>query len=131
MGHVKLDPLDIAGKQDPHSDWAGWLYATDADSGQWKWRVKTNYPILSGVTPTGGELVFFGDMGGNFYAVDAASGRKLWGTKLDGAIGGGVITYEAGGSQKVAVAAGLTSILWPTAQSTAKIVILGLDQSAH
>ena len=131
MGHVKLDPLDIAGKQDPHSDWAGWLYATDADSGQWKWRVKTNYPILSGVTPTGGELVFFGDMGGNFYAVDAMSGRKLWGTKLDGAIGGGVITYEAGGAQRVAVAAGLTSILWPTEQSTAKIVILGLDQSAH
>jgi alcohol dehydrogenase (cytochrome c) len=131
MGNVKIDPLDIAGKQDPHSDWAGWLYATDADTGQWKWRVKTNYPILSGVTPTGGELVFFGDMGGNFYAVDAVSGRKLWGTKLDGAIGGGVITYEAGGSQKVAVAAGLTSILWPTAQSTAKIVILGLDQSAH
>jgi alcohol dehydrogenase (cytochrome c) len=131
MGHVKLDPLDIAGRQDPHSDWAGWLYATDADSGQWKWRIKTNYPILSGVTPTGGELVFFGDMGGNFYAVDAVSGRKLWGTKLDGAIGGGVITYEAGGAQKVAVAAGLTSILWPTEQSTAKIVILGLDQSAH
>jgi alcohol dehydrogenase (cytochrome c) len=131
MGHVKLDPLDIAGKQDPRSDWAGWLYATDADSGQWKWRVKTNYPILSGVTPTGGELVFFGDMGGNFYAVDAMSGRKLWGTKLDGAIGGGVITYAAGGAQKVAVAAGLTSILWPTEQSTAKIVILGLERSAH
>jgi alcohol dehydrogenase (cytochrome c) len=131
MGHVQVDPLDIAGKQDSHSDWAGWLYATDADSGQWKWRAKTNYPIVGGVTPTGGELVFFGDMGGNFYAVDAASGRKLWGTKLDGAIGGGVITYNAGGSQKVAVAAGLTSILWPTEQSTAKIVILGLDQSAH
>ena len=131
MGHVKVDPLDIAGKQDSHSDWAGWLYATDADSGQWKWRAKTNYPIVGGVTPTGGELVFFGDMGGNFYAVDALSGRKLWGTKLDGAIGGGVVTYNAGGSQKVAVAAGLTSILWPTEQSTAKIVILGLDQSAH
>jgi alcohol dehydrogenase (cytochrome c) len=131
MGNAKIDPLDIVGKQDSHSDWAGWLYATDADSGQWKWRVKTNYPILSGVTPTGGELVFFGDMGGNFYAVDAASGQKLWSTKLDGAIGGGVITYNAGGSQKVAVAAGLTSILWPTEQATAKIVIFGLDQSAH
>jgi alcohol dehydrogenase (cytochrome c) len=131
MGNVKTDPLDIAGKQDPHADWAGWLYATDADSGTWKWRVKTNYPIVSGITPTGGGLVFFGDMGGNFYAVDAASGQKLWSTKLDGAIGGGVITYSAGGSQKVAVAAGLTSILWPTQQATAKVVIFGLDQSAH
>jgi alcohol dehydrogenase (cytochrome c) len=129
MGGVKIDPLDIAGKQDPHSDWAGWLYATDADSGAWKWRLKTNYPIVSGITPTGGGLVFFGDMGGNFYAVDAMSGQKLWSKKLDGAIGGGVITYNAGGSQKVAVAAGLTSILWPTEQSTAKIVILGLDQT--
>jgi alcohol dehydrogenase (cytochrome c) len=54
------------------------------------------------------------------------NGRKLWARKLDGAIGGGVITYEAGGSQKVAVAAGLTSILWPTEQTTAKIVIIGL-----
>jgi alcohol dehydrogenase (cytochrome c) len=126
MGNVKIDPLDIAGKQDPHSDWAGWLYATDADSGAWKWRVKTNYPILSGITVTGGGLVFFGDMGGNFYVLDAMNGRKLWNKKLDGAIGGGVITYEAGGSQKLAVAAGLTSILWPTEQTTAKIVILGL-----
>ena len=130
-GSVKTDPLDIAGKQDPHADWAGWLYATDADSGTWKWRVKTNYPIVSGITPTAGQLVFFGDMGGNFYAVDAVSGQKLWSTKLDGAIGGGIITYNAGGSQKVAVAAGLTSILWPTEQATAKIVILGLDQAAH
>lgn len=131
MGNVTIDPLDIVGQQDSHSDWAGWLYATDADSGTWKWRIKTNYPILSGITPTAGELVFFGDMGGNFYAVDAASGRKLWSTKLDGAIGGGIITYNAGGSQKVAVAAGLTSILWPTQQATAKIVIFGLGQSAH
>jgi alcohol dehydrogenase (cytochrome c) len=128
MGSVKIDPLDIAGKQDPHSDWAGWLYATDADSGAWKWRLKSNYPILSGITPTGGGLVFFGDMGGNFYAVDAMSGQKLWSKKLDGAIGGGVITYSAGGSQNIAVASGMTSILWPTEQTTAKIVIFGLGQ---
>ena len=61
--------------------------------------------------------------------VDSMSGQKLWSKKLDGAIGGGVITYSAGGSQKIAVAAGLTSILWPTEQTTAKIVILGLVKS--
>jgi PQQ-dependent dehydrogenase (methanol/ethanol family) len=128
MGSVKIDPLDLAGKQDPHADWAGWLYATDADSGAWQWRAKTNYPVLSGITATGGGLVLFGDMGGNFYVLDAASGKKLWNKKLGGAIGGGVITYEAAGSQKIAVAAGLTSILWPTEQATAKIVILGLGR---
>jgi alcohol dehydrogenase (cytochrome c) len=127
MGSIKVDPLDFAGKQDPHEDWAGWLYATDADSGAWKWRAKSNYPVLSGITVTGGGLVFFGDMGGNLYVLDAASGRKLWHKKLAGAIGGGVITYEAGGAQRVAVAAGLTSIVWPTEQATAKIAILGLQ----
>jgi alcohol dehydrogenase (cytochrome c) len=126
MGNVKFNPLDLMGAQDPHANWAGWLYATDADSGEWKWRLRTNYPILSGVTPTGGGIVFFGDMGGNLYAVDASSGQRLWGQKLEGAIGGGVITYTASGSQKVAVAVGLTSIVWPTEQATAKIVILGL-----
>jgi alcohol dehydrogenase (cytochrome c) len=127
MGNEKTTPLDIFGAFDPHANWAGWLYATDADSGQWKWRLKTNYPILSGVTPTAGGLVLFGDMGGNFYAVDASNGQRLWVQKLEGAIGGGVITYLAHGSQKVAVAAGMTSFTWPTEQATAKIVILGLS----
>lgn len=109
LGAETGSPLNALGTQDPHANWAGWLYATDADSGRWKWRLKTNYPILSGVTPTAGGLVFFGDMGGNFYVVNASDGQRLWGQKLNGAIGGGVITFTAGGSQKVAVAVGLTS----------------------
>jgi alcohol dehydrogenase (cytochrome c) len=60
--------------------------------------------------------------------VNASNGQWLWGQKLGGAIGGGVITYTANGSQKVAVAAGLTSIFWPTEQATAKIVVLGLSK---
>ena len=93
----------------------------------WKWRLKSNYPIIGAMTPTAGGVVFFGDVGGNFYALDAASGEKLWGQELGGAIGGGVITYTANGAQKVAVAAGLTMIAWPTKIVTAKVVILGLD----
>ncbi len=121
-----INPFNTWGKADPFGHWAGWVYAVDADSGAWKWRVKTNYPIQSGMTPTAGGVVFFGDMGGNFYAVDAHSGNKLWGGKIGGAIGGGVITYSVNGSQKVAVATGLTEVLWPTEITTAKISILGL-----
>jgi alcohol dehydrogenase (cytochrome c) len=58
--------------------------------------------------------------------VDVTNGRKLFGTKLDGAVGGGVITYTVNGTQRVAVAAGLTEVLWPTQIADAKIVILGL-----
>jgi alcohol dehydrogenase (cytochrome c) len=70
-GDASLNPFNIWGEQDPFGDWAGWVYAVDADSGQWRWRAKTNYPIQSGMTPTAGGVVFFGDMGGNFYALDA------------------------------------------------------------
>jgi alcohol dehydrogenase (cytochrome c) len=107
--------------------WAGWLYATDADTGMWKWRLKSNYPIFGALTPTAGGLVFFGDMGGNFYALDAATGQKLWGQKIDGAIGGGVITYTVNGVQKVAVATGYVSPAVPAEIRRAKIVILGVE----
>ena len=41
-----------------------------------------------------------------------------------------VITYTAGGAQKVAVAVGLSMAGWPTKPATAKVVILGLDSAA-
>ena len=87
-------------------------------------------PHRGGVTPTAGGVVFFGDMGGNFYALNAATGQKLWGQDLGGAIGGGVITYTAGGAQKVAVAAGFSMLAWPTKPVHAKVVVLGLDSAS-
>ena len=120
------NPYHTFGVQDSYRNWAGWLYACDADTGAWRWRAKSNYPIQSGVTPTAGGVVFFGDMGGNFYALDTASGRRLWSANLGGAIGGGVATFSSAGAQRLAVASGFTGILWPTKIATGKIVILGL-----
>jgi alcohol dehydrogenase (cytochrome c) len=126
-GNGTLNLLHVFGVYDePGASWGGWVYADDADTGVWKWRLRSNYPIVSGMTPTAGGLVFFGDTGGNFYALDAATGQKLWGRKIGGALGGGVITYTAGGAQKVAVATGLANIYWPTDVATGKIVVLGL-----
>jgi alcohol dehydrogenase (cytochrome c) len=131
FGESSLNPFNMFGKQSRGDGyWGGWLHAVDADTGVWKWRLKTNYPILGGVTPTAGGLVFFGDVGGNFYAVDAANGQKLWGQKLSGAIGGGVITYTVNGAQKVAVAIGFISPVWPVPIATAKIAILGVAGDA-
>ena len=127
-GERTLNPANVFGKfskADGH--WAGWLHAVDADTGEWKWRLKSNYPIIGAVTPTAGGLVFFGDVGGNFYALDGSNGQKLWGKKIGGAIAGGVITYTANGAQKVAVTTGLISPAWPVQIATAKIVILGLE----
>ncbi len=128
VGMAALNPFNMFGKED--RTWAGWVYAADADTGVWKWRLKSNYPIVSGMTPTAGGVVFFGDMGGNFYVLDSANGEKLWGQHLGGAIGGGVITYTAGGAQKVAVAVGVVMAAWPTKIVKAKVVVLGLDSAA-
>jgi alcohol dehydrogenase (cytochrome c) len=129
-GMATWNPFWIFGREGPtEGHWAGWIYSVDADTGVWKWRLKSNYPIVGAVTPTAGRVVFFGDLGGNFYALDAANGQKLWGLELGGAIGGGVITYTANGAQKVAVATGFTHLAWPTKIVTAKIVVLGLDNA--
>ncbi len=114
------------GTQDDQKSWSGWMTASDADTGERKWQFHAPYPLLGGVTPTTGRLLLFGDMGGNFYAFDAASGKKLFSINLGGAIGGGVITYDTGAGQKIAVAAGMTSPIWPTPKVTGKIVVLGL-----
>jgi alcohol dehydrogenase (cytochrome c) len=127
-GEKSLNPADIFGKfTRADGVWAGWLHGVDADTGVWKWRLKSNYPIIGAVTPTAGGVVFFGDMGGNFYALDAATGQKLWGKKIGGAIGGGVITYTANGAQKVAVATGYVSPAFPVEIRRAKVAILGVE----
>jgi PQQ-dependent dehydrogenase (methanol/ethanol family) len=118
---------DGFGHQDDKSTWAGWVTAVDVTSGTRKWQFKAPYPILGGVTPTAGRLIFVGDMGGNLYVLDADSGSKLWSSDLGGAIAGGLITYDTGAGQKVAVAVGMTSPIWPTAKVTAKVAILGRE----
>jgi alcohol dehydrogenase (cytochrome c) len=129
-GMATLNPFWLFGRADRDNDWAGWVYAVDADSGVWKWRLKSNYPIVGAMTPTAGGVAFVGDVGGNFYALDTANGQKLWSQQLDGGVGGGVITYVADGAQKVAVAYGFSNLQWPVKVATAKIEILGLEDDA-
>ena len=67
MGEDKLNPTNALGGQvKADGNWAGWVHTVDADIGVWKWRLKSNYPVISGMTPTTGGIVFFGDVGGNF-----------------------------------------------------------------
>ena len=115
------------GKQDDPKDWAGWVVATDALSGARRWTVRLPAPVLAGVTPTAGGVVFAGDMGGSLYALDAATGARLWSQDLGGAVSGGLITYDTGAGQKVAASTGMTSKIWPTPKVTARIYVLGIQ----
>jgi alcohol dehydrogenase (cytochrome c) len=67
-------------------------------------------------------------MNGNAYAFSAADGKLLWRTRLDGAAGGGVISYAIDGRQYVAFVAGTNSPIWPVDRKSAKIVVFGLGQ---
>jgi len=87
-GNEAASEKETFGKLDPTSEWAGWIYATDADSGATSWKFKVPFPVMSGVTPTAGGLVFVGDMGGNLYAFNAETGQMLWSQKIGGALGG-------------------------------------------
>jgi alcohol dehydrogenase (cytochrome c) len=122
------DEKNAFGTFDPNERWGGWIMATDADTGKIRWRYKTPAPVLAAVTPTAGGLVFSADMNGNAYAFDADSGAILWNTALDGASGGGVITYVVDGAQRVAFAAGTNSPIWPVQKRTAKIVVFGVGR---
>ena len=112
------------GKRD--LDWAGWVTGTDADSGQVKWRFKAPAPVLSGITPTKGGLVFAGDMEKHAYAFDATNGKILWRTELPGAPGGGLITYAVDGKQYVAFVTGTRSQVFPASPASSRIVVFGL-----
>jgi len=116
---------NLFGKKD--ANWGGFVVATDADSGQIKWRFRTTAPALSGVTPTRGGLVFAGDLANHAWAFDAESGKVLWQTELPGAAGGGVISYLVDGRQKIAFVAGTRSPIFPVAPASAKIVVFGLQ----
>ena len=73
-------------------------------------------------------VVFSADMDANAYAFDAADGKVLWQTRLDGAAGGGVISYGVDGTQYVAFVAGTNSPIWPVDRKTAKIVVFAVER---
>jgi alcohol dehydrogenase (cytochrome c) len=137
---VTLDPSELAkkpgepwtgaelvaqlGKRD--LNWSGWVTAVDADGGQVKWRFRASAPVVSGITPTRGGLVFAADMEKHAYAFDAVTGKVLWRTELPGAPGGGLVTYLIGGKQRVAIVTGTHSPAFPVTPASAKIIVFGL-----
>lgn len=120
------DPEMAFGRFDPFEQARGWVTAVDAETGQVRWRKQTPKPMVAAITSTAGGLVFTGDLDGNVLAYDAQSGEVLWRDATGKAIGGGVISFEAGGKQHVAVAAGLNSPIWPPKGGTARVVVYAL-----
>jgi len=111
---------------DPSSGARGWLTAYDAENGRIRWKFKAPHPIVAGVTPTGGDLVFAADLGGDVFALDQRNGLVLWQTSTGQSIGGGLIVYRAGGQELLGVASGMKSFAWPGSADQSRILIYGL-----
>jgi len=110
------------GSNDAIEKWSGWINAVDPRTGRMAWRVKWPTPMYAAITPTAGNVLFTGDLNGNFLVLDARSGRTLYSFDTGGPIAGGVITYERGGRQYVAVASGHSGGSIPLTGSTTVVV---------
>lgn len=85
--------------------------------------------MVASVTPTGGGLLLTGDTKGNFIAFDAKDGRVLLKKNLGDPIGGGIVAYEIGGVQYVAVAGGMkNTVTQQTDSGPAWVAILSVPK---
>ena len=108
----------------------GWITAVDAATGAVRWRYKSELPMVAAVTATAGGVLFTGELTGDFLVLDAATGKELYRFNTGGPMGGGAITYEAGGRQYVAVVSGKPSPGWGAPElGAATVFVFALPES--
>ncbi len=90
----------------PHGVQDGRFVAIDTETGKIAWTKMTPQPLIGGALATAGNLVFMGEGDGDFDAFDAKTGDELWHYNLGAGVNAPPVTYEVGGQQYVAVAAG-------------------------
>jgi alcohol dehydrogenase (cytochrome c) len=58
----------------------------------------------------------------------AASGKIVWQIDTGQSAGGGLVTYQVGGRQLVAMASGMKSPIWPGGSDASRIVVYVLPR---
>ena len=84
----------------------GAVLALDALTGEQKWKFEMTDVIRSGLLTTASDLLFTGARSGYFQALNARTGALLWRASLGSQIVNGPMTYEADGTQYVAIISG-------------------------
>jgi PQQ-dependent dehydrogenase (methanol/ethanol family) len=122
-GQQFLGTLNGFGVKDSRK--SGWLTAVDADTGVVRWKQEMASPMVAGMAITASGLVLTGDLNGDFLALDAANGKILHRIPTQQPIGGGVATFQSGGKQRVAIAAGLVDAIMQT-KGQPVVIVFGL-----
>lgn len=84
----------------------GLLTAVDAATGAARWTYRQRAGMTGSALATGGGLVFVSDDARRLRAFDAGTGEVLWEQVLNASAGGFPVTYQTGGTQYLAIAAG-------------------------
>ena len=84
----------------------GRLTARDPVSGDIAWEKRYEIIPHSGLLSTAGGLLFNATYDGWLEAMDAQTGDLIWRFNLGSGTNGGIVSYEAGGDQYIAVATG-------------------------
>jgi alcohol dehydrogenase (cytochrome c) len=84
----------------------GNVTAIDVRTNRKAWQVQTDQMCIGGTMATAGGLVFAGEGNGNFDAYDGKNGQRLWQFQTGAGANAPAVTYQVGGQQYVAVAAG-------------------------
>ncbi len=90
----------------PTEEQWGNVTAVEYDSGNIRWQVKTEQPMIGGVLATAGGLVFTGEGNGLFKAYDAETGSVLWKFQAGAGVNAPPASYTVEGKQYIVVAAG-------------------------
>lgn len=88
---------------------SGWITAVDIESGEIAWQYQSSLPMVAATTTTAGGLLLSGELNGDFIILDSANGKELFRFNTGGAIGGGIVSYQVGLRQYIAVASGRPS----------------------
>jgi alcohol dehydrogenase (cytochrome c) len=126
-GQEYLGWANYYGTRDPVDEAFGLVNAIDPTTGNVFWRARTKSIPLGGLVATASGLVITGTTAGEVLVLDAKTGAEMHKTNVSGGIGGGVITYQAGDRQLIAVAAGDNNLTYGT-KGENKIIVLGLPK---
>lgn len=84
----------------------GNVTAVDYNTGEIRWKVKTQQPMIGGIMATAGGLVFAGEGNGQFKAYDSATGNVLWNFQAGAGVNAPPASYTVNGKQYIVVGAG-------------------------
>jgi glucose dehydrogenase len=112
--------------RDPDEQARGWVTAIDAATGAIRWRYESRRPMLAAVTATSADLLFTGELDGDFVVLDARDGTVLYRYDTGSRMTGGIVTYQIGGQQYVAVTSGSATSHWRRPRGSAAVIIFSI-----